>query len=130
MRWLWYHCCHWLCARIYFERVTVLHHRHIPGRGPVLYVGLHRNGAVDGFVYHQFVPRGVYLISTQLLRSLFARLFFCGIPIARKQDGGDGSQNEAALRQCIQLLADGGELVVFPEGTSSLGPSSKRAVPM
>ena len=122
MKGLWYRCCHWLCARIYFERITVLHPERLPTDGPVLYIGLHRNGAVDGFVYHQVVPRGIFLVSTQLLRSFFARLFFCGIAVARKQDESDHSQNDAALQQCVQRLADGGALLVFPEGTSSLGP--------
>ena len=119
---LWYRCWHWLCARIYFERITVLHPERLPADGPTLFVGLHRNGAVDGFVYRQVVPRGVFLVSTQLLRSWFARLFFCGIAVARKQDENDQSRNAAAMRQCVQMLADGGELIVFPEGTSSLGP--------
>lgn len=119
---LWYACCHWLCARVYFERITVLHAERLPHGGPILYLGLHRNGAVDGFVYRWVVPRGVFLISTQLRRSLFARLFFCGIAVARNKDEEDRSQNDAALLQCVQLLANGGELFVLPEGTSSLGP--------
>jgi 1-acyl-sn-glycerol-3-phosphate acyltransferase len=94
----------------------------IPVRGPVLYVGLHRNGAVDGFIYHQVVPKGVYLVSTQLLRSFFTRLFFGGIAVARKKDREDGSQNEKAMRDCVELLDGGGELILFPEGTSTLGP--------
>jgi 1-acyl-sn-glycerol-3-phosphate acyltransferase len=122
MKQLWYRGCHWLCVRIYFQRVTVLHPERLPKGGPALYVGLHRNGAVDGFVYHQVVPRGIFLVSTQLLQGFFARLFFCGIAVARKQDEKDQSQNDDALRQCTQRLADGGELIVFPEGTSSLGP--------
>jgi len=119
---LWYRVCHWLCVRIYFERLTMLHPERLPPCGPVLYVALHRNGAVDGFVYHQVVPCGTFLISSQLLRSFFARLFFCGIAVARQHDQEDHTRNDTALRQCTQLLADGGELVVFPEGTSSLGP--------
>ncbi len=122
MKKLWYRCWHWLCVRVYFEQLTVLHPERLPEGGPAIYVGLHRNGAVDGFVYHQVVPRGVFLVSTQLLRGFFARLFFCGIAVARQQDAEDHSQNDTALRRCTQLLADGGALVVFPEGTSSLGP--------
>jgi 1-acyl-sn-glycerol-3-phosphate acyltransferase len=118
----WYAGCHWLCARIYFERITVLHPERVPENGPTLYVGLHRNGAVDGFIYRQVVPRGVFLISTQLRRSFFARLFFCGIAVARKNDEEDRGQNDEALRECIRLLGNEGDLVVFPEGTSSLGP--------
>ena len=121
MKPLWYRCWHWLCARIYFERITVLHPERLPAAGPTLFVGLHRNGAVDGFVYRQVVPHCVFLVSTQLLRGWFARLFFCGIAVARKQDEDNHTQNDAALRQCVQLLADGGEFFIFPEGTSSLG---------
>ena len=119
---LWYVLCHWLCARIYFERITVIHPECIPESGPILYVGLHRNGAVDGFVYHQLAPRGVFLISTQLTRSFFSRLFFSGIAVARKNDEEDRNQNDGALSQCTELLASGGELIIFPEGTSALGP--------
>ncbi|HEV7401890.1 MAG TPA: 1-acyl-sn-glycerol-3-phosphate acyltransferase [Chthoniobacteraceae bacterium] len=122
MKRLWYAGCHRLCARVYFERITVLHPERVSASGPNLYVGLHRNGAVDGFVYRQAVPRGVFLISTQLRRSFFGRLFFCGIAVARKSDEEDRGQNDEALRECMQLLASGGDLFVFPEGTSSLGP--------
>ena len=127
----WYRCCHWLCVHVYFERITRVHSERLAAEGPdqltklggpTLYVVLHRNGAVDGFVYHQVVPLGIYLISTQLLRGFFGRLFFSGIAVARKKDEEDGSHNEAALRQCVRVLAMGGELMVFPEGTSSLGP--------
>ncbi|MES2981504.1 MAG: 1-acyl-sn-glycerol-3-phosphate acyltransferase [Verrucomicrobiota bacterium] len=118
----WYRCCHWLCARIYYERITVLHPERVPAEGPVLFIGLHRNGAVDGFIYHQVVPRGVYMVSTQLLRSFFARLFFGGIAVARKKDREDAGQNEKAMRDCVELLDNGGALILFPEGTSTLGP--------
>ncbi|MEI7776890.1 MAG: 1-acyl-sn-glycerol-3-phosphate acyltransferase, partial [Verrucomicrobiota bacterium] len=122
MKDIWYRAWHRLCARSYYERITVLHPERLSHCGATLYLGLHRNGAVDGFIYHQIVPRGVFLISTQLLRSFFARLFFCGIAVARSKDAENGSRNEESLRQCGDLLAAGGELIVFPEGTSSLGP--------
>lgn len=118
----WYRGWHWLCTRIYFDRIAILNPERLPSRGPTLYVGLHRNGAVDGFVYHQATPGAVFLISTQLVRSFFARLFFHGIAVARLKDEEDRTHNLDALRQCQELLAAGGSLFVFPEGTSSLGP--------
>jgi len=117
----WYACVHRLCVRIFFERVTLLQREHLPASGPTLYLGLHRNGAVDGFVYQQVLPRAIFLISTQLRRGLFARLFFHGITVARKTDEEDRRHNDEALRECLQLLNGGGELFIFPEGTSSLG---------
>src|SRR3954467_11455936 len=62
------------------------------------------------------------MISTQLRKNFIARIFFNGIAVARSGDEGDRVANRAALSECIALLQRGGELFVFPEGTSSLGP--------
>lgn len=106
---------------VYFERITVVHPERVPAAGPVLYVGLHRNGAVDGFVYDQVLRQPVFLISTQLRKNWFSRCFFQGIAVTRTRDDGDRAQNAAALGQCLDQLRAGGALFVFPEGTSSLG---------
>ena len=68
--------------------MTVLGTENLPAGGPALLLGLHRNGAVDGFVYHVPVPQAVFMISVQLLRSLLGRIFFCGIGVAREKDRG------------------------------------------
>jgi 1-acyl-sn-glycerol-3-phosphate acyltransferase len=107
---------------VYFQRIAILHPERRCGTGPVLYLGLHRNGAVDGFVYDQVLAGPVFMISTQLRKSWFARIFFDGIAVTRTKDEGDRSINDAAMRQCLDRLRTGGELFVFPEGTSSLGP--------
>jgi 1-acyl-sn-glycerol-3-phosphate acyltransferase len=109
-------------ADVYFERVALVFPERLPAAGPVLYLGLHRNGAVDGFVYQRVLPNAVFMISTQLRKNFLARLFFHGIAVTRTKDDGDRSLNEAAMRQCITLLEQGGELLVLPEGTSTLGP--------
>ncbi|HXJ76363.1 MAG TPA: 1-acyl-sn-glycerol-3-phosphate acyltransferase, partial [Candidatus Dormibacteraeota bacterium] len=119
---VWHQCLHRFITMVYFEKITLVHREHLPRDGPVLYVGLHRNGAVDGFVYKQVLRQPVFMVSTQLHKSWLARLFFPGIPVRRPQDGGDREFNDAALRECLHHLRAGGELFVFPEGTSSLGP--------
>ena len=118
---LWYRVFHRFLVRFYFRRLSVLHRERIPDAGPVLYLGLHRNGAVDGFVYHAVLPGCVYLVSTQLLGNPLARLFFTGIPVSRSKDKVRVDTSEALLRGKDLLLA-GGRLFVFPEGTSTLGP--------
>ena len=107
---------------IYFQRITVIHPERLPKTGPVLFLGLHRNGAVDGFVYYRALNAPVFMISTQLRKSWFARLFFDGIAVARTKDEGDRNHNNEAMSQCLGHLRHGGQLFVFPEGTSSLGP--------
>jgi 1-acyl-sn-glycerol-3-phosphate acyltransferase len=119
---VWHRFVYRFILRLYFARVTVVNGERLPRQGPVLYLGLHRNGAVDGFVYHQALGGPTFMISTQLRKNWFARLFFTGIAVTRPKDEGDRSENEAALEQCLDHLRAGGGLCVFPEGTSSLGP--------
>lgn len=90
---------------------------------PTLYLCLHRNGAVDGWVLQAALRQPLeFFISSQLTRSIFGRFFFGGIAIARSDAEGDRADNAAAFDACIEWLRNAGSLVVFPEGTSSLGP--------
>jgi 1-acyl-sn-glycerol-3-phosphate acyltransferase len=118
----WHQWLYRFIKTFYFERITLIHPERLPRAGPVLYLGLHRNGAVDGYVYDQVLHHPVFMISTQLRKNWFARLFFEGIAVTRTKDEGGGALNDAALRQCLDHLRAGGGLFVFPEGTSSLGP--------
>ncbi len=119
---LWHQCLYRFITTVYFERITLIHPERLPRAGPALYLGLHRNGAVDAFVYDRVLRRPVFMISTQLRRNWFARLFFTGIAVTRAKDEGDRSRNGLALSQCLDLLRAAGHLFVCPEGTSSLGP--------
>jgi 1-acyl-sn-glycerol-3-phosphate acyltransferase len=119
---VWHRFLYRLIDTVYFERISLIFPERLPKTGPTLYLGLHRNGAVDGFVYNRALNRPVFMISTQLRKNWFARLFFTGIAVTRAKDDGDRGSNDDALRQCLDHLRSGGSLFVFPEGTSSLGP--------
>ncbi len=121
---LWYICFFRFITGVYFARLTLLHPERLPkAEQPVLFLGLHRNGAVDGFVYYRLLGEPIFLISTQLTRSWFARLFFHGIAVTRRKDEGEHQEKDhLALARCVEHLRTGGKLCVFPEGTSSLGP--------
>ena len=116
-----------LVRGLFFDRVTILGAEALPAEGPILYLGLHRNGATDGFVYKAVAPRAVPLVSMQLTRGLLGRMLFRGIGVVRSKDveryGMSAGGNQRALEECAALLAAGGELFVLPEGTSDLGPS-------
>lgn len=120
---LWYRALSQLCACVYFSRIEVLPTRPALS-GPTLIVALHRNGAVDGWVYKSIFPSATFMIAAQLQKNLLARLFFTGISVVRDKDKPDGDRpsNTDAMTRCYDLLASGGTLAVFPEGTSSLGP--------
>ncbi|NNC90403.1 MAG: hypothetical protein HKN82_18260 [Akkermansiaceae bacterium] len=115
----WHRWFHAFIRRLYFSRIRVIGAEHVPAAGPVLALGLHRNGAVDGFVYREAVPEVVFLVEAALRRSLFGRLFFDGVEVER---GGGSRAKMRALDACVARLGEGGWLAVFPEGTSRLGP--------
>jgi 1-acyl-sn-glycerol-3-phosphate acyltransferase len=120
---MWHRYFQRFCGRFFFSAIRVRGAERIPTSAPVLWLGLHRNGAVDGFVYAAALRRPlVFMISTQLRKNFLARIFFNGIAVARTNDEGDRAANRAALGECIALLKGGGDLFIFPEGTSSLGP--------
>lgn len=108
----------------YFGRVTVTGHRS-PRRRPRLILASHRNGANDGTQVQAAFPDAQYLVSMQLLRNPFLRVFFTGIPVVRERDveryGMDRSAIVDAVTAGATHLTAGGDLVVFPEGTSEWG---------
>src|SRR5690348_5520785 len=123
---LWYRIFLYAATRIYYRRVRIIRLAAFDlGDGPVLFVGLHRNGAVDGMLYKSIFPRALFVVARRLLRSWFTRLYFTGIPVTREQDDGAPAarrDNTHALSAAVDHLAAGGQLFILPEGTSNLGP--------
>jgi len=127
MRDLYFRFLSRLLVHLYYHRVRLLNPAQRPNAGPVLYLGLHRNGAVDGYVYKSQLPPARFMVSAQLRHSLLGRIFFDGIEVVRDKDGEDqdasrkADENGAALASCVALLKAGGSLFIMPEGSSDLG---------
>ena len=113
---------HGFIRRLYYSRITVSGAEHIPSEGPLLALCLHRNGAVDGFVYRAAIPRLTYLVRAKLRRGLIGKLFFPGVEVVRAEDGGSRAGIRNMIQDCAALLGAGGRLAILPEGTSDLGP--------
>ncbi len=112
-----------LIGRIAFNRIRIVG-RPLPAAGPVLFVGTHRNGALDAAPYVAAVPDAVPMVSAQLHRLPLGRLLFAGIAVSRPKDRARGieADNREAMGQCLEVLQGGGQLLIMPEGTSTLGP--------
>lgn len=112
-----------IIGRLAFNRITLLGRERLPPSGAVLYVATHRNGALDAAPYGMSVPRALPMISAQLHRNALGRFLFQGIPVARAKDRERGMtvDNLRAVERCITLLRDGEQLLVMPEGSSTLG---------
>lgn len=92
-----------------------------PRRRPRLIIASHRNGAVDGSVVLSAFPYAQHLVSKQLMRGPL-RALFTGIPVIRSKDmeryGMDPSGVSDPVTAGADHLTAGGDLVIFPEGTS------------
>lgn len=115
----------WLLRGFYFGRVDTRGMQRLADGAPRLIVSSHRNGAIDGYVLLRAFPRAQFLVAIQLLRHPLLRLLFTGIPVVRDKDRERyGARREAfgdpVEAGCAHLRA-GGDLVVFPEGSSEWG---------
>ena len=111
-----------LIRALVFRKIS-LHGEPLPKRGqPILYLGFHKNGAVDGWVYKIALSRPVeFMVATKLMSNPLARIFFSGIEVTRRDDSGSSASNRHGLQTAVSLLQQGGSLFIFPEGTSTLG---------
>lgn len=94
----------------------------IPRSGPLIIVANHTSNIDPPALMSQVVPvRPAAIMAKKEVFSFppLGRLFLSwkGIPVDRSRDGGDMS----ALRAAMEVLKNGGCLVLFPEGTRSRG---------
>jgi 1-acyl-sn-glycerol-3-phosphate acyltransferase len=102
--------------RLYF-RVDIRGLEHLPKSGPVLIAGNH-TGWLDGPLVQMLLPRPCsFLVKSELYNGPWAKIldFSRQIPIRR------GAPDRVALRRALEVLAGGGVLGVFPEGTRGVG---------
>ncbi len=112
---------------LFFRKVEVTGAWRLPAEGPIVYVANHVNSLVDPALLMGFLhppPRLLgksTLWKTPILRP-FIRLA-AAIPVYRRQDPGvDTSRNSETFARCHEVLATGGTIAIFPEGTSHNQP--------
>ena len=97
-----------------------------PIQGPVVIVANHPNGLVDPILVRMAVGRPVgSLAKSTLFENPFGRAAmaaFDAVPMYRRKDGEDTSQNDSMFEACRQRLYEGGGLMLFPEGVSHSEP--------
>lgn len=105
-----------LLLRLVF-RIRLRGADHLPASGPVLIAGNH-TGFLDGPLVMVLLPRpSVFLVKSELYDGPFRRVltFARQIPIRR------GAPDRTGLQRALAVLAGGGVLGVFPEGTRGEG---------
>lgn len=111
--------------KTFYRRVEILGFESVPESGPVIFAVNHPNGLVDPLFVLCFAPRPVSFLAKAPLWSYpvigwFVRAFE-SIPVYRKQDHVAGT-NEETFAKAREVLARGGSIAIFPEGTTHSDP--------
>lgn len=111
--WLWF----------LFPTIDVRGPERVPARGPVLLCINHPNNLIDSLIVGGVVSRKVhYLATASLFRNPLQARFLraCGaIPVYRRQDDPDKmDRNVEAFAACLDTLARGRVVGIYPEGTT------------
>lgn len=117
----------WLLG-VFFRQVEVVDGPKVPVEGPVVFVANHVNSLVDPALLLGFLARRPrFLAKSTLWQMAILRPFLklsASIPVYRRQDAGvDTSKNEQTFSRCHEVLAAGGTIALFPEGTSHNEPA-------
>lgn len=119
-----------LLLKVFFREVEVVGAERIPQDHPLVLVANHVNGLIDPLLLLgplPVLPR--FLGKSTLWKILPLRPFLNlagAIPVYRRQDqGSDMTRNTETFDRAHDLLAKGGALALFPEGTSHSDPALK-----
>lgn len=113
-----------ISTAIFFKRIVVEGRDNAPVRGPAIVVANHPNTLMDPLLVGSVIKQQVGFVANAGLfsNSFLIRFFryFHVIPIYRKKDValGGAVDNTHAFAQCHAYLAQGGTLLIFPEGSS------------
>jgi len=114
-----------LAVRIFYRRVEVVGLENVRSDRAIVFAVNHPNGLVDPLFVLCFAPRRVsFLAKAPLFHYFFIGWIvrmFDSIPVFRKQDEVTGSNRETFAR-AREILAGGGSIAIFPEGTTHSDP--------
>ena len=116
-----------LVLSVFFRQIEVVGAERVPAKGPVVVVANHFNSIVDGMLLTAFLPRMPRLLAASIVwrhKPLVPLMNAAGVtPVYRRQDAGsDLKRNIESFAKSWDLLAAGGVLALFPEGTSHNEP--------
>jgi len=120
---------------IWFREINIVDDENIPPEGGVIFISWHPSGLIDPMLMHASLPGKMSMIAKHTLFKIpiLGRLIRSAgaVPIERSQDstGHDGAKgrNQQQLESVASVVANGGRLIIFPEGTTHTDSSVKRA---
>lgn len=121
----------WFCrgvAKVFYSRCEVSGLEFLPPTGAVLLCANHTNALADAVVIQAQLNRPVHpLARSGLFSSPFLRPVLKlqqAVPVYRRQDNeGDTRANVDSFARVYDMFANGGVVLIFPEGQSHSDPS-------
>jgi 1-acyl-sn-glycerol-3-phosphate acyltransferase len=114
-------------VRFEYRRCEVQGLEAFPSRGPVLLCANHPSALADALVLQAVLPRPMHplarsgLFRNPLLRPLLAVIG--AVPVYRRQDNATAApRNVDMFERCYERLAQGGVILIFPEGVTHAEP--------
>jgi 1-acyl-sn-glycerol-3-phosphate acyltransferase len=102
--------------RICGIRTVLIGAEHLPAGGPALIAAQHQS-AYDTLVWMTLLPRPAYVLKQELTRiPLFGPLLLIGGMISVDRTGGANALRRL-MRAADRAIADGRQIVIFPQGT-------------
>jgi len=117
-----------LITNTFFRRIEIVGWERVP-RGPVIFAVNHPNGLIDPLFLLCFTPRPVSFLAKAPIFKMpligwLARSIGT-LPVYRRQDNHETSQNRETFTAARALLMRGGAIAIFPEGTTHSEPRLK-----
>ncbi len=110
-----------IVLRIFFRRIELVGLERVPREGGVIFAVNHPNGLIDPLFLLCLAPRPVSFLAKAPLFHYpvigFITRALDSIPVYRKQDNVKGT-NAETFGAARALLARGGSIAIFPEGTT------------
>ena len=113
-----------LLARIFFRQIEIV--GDAPMEAPVIFAVNHPNALIDPLFLLSFAPRRIsFLAKAPLFRTPVIGWIvrtLDSIPVYRRQDNVSTSSNRETFARAREILAGGGAIAIFPEGTTHSDP--------
>ena len=111
---------------VWFREINIVDDENIPPEGGVIFIAWHPSGLIDPMLLNASLPGKISIIAKHTLFKLpvIGRLLRSagGVPIERSQDSSDkagaSARNAQMLGEVSSVVANGGRLMIFPEGTT------------
>ena len=120
---------------VWFRELDIVDNENIPHDGGVMYVSWHPSGLIDPMLLHASLPGKISILAKHTLFDLpiLGRMIKAGggLPIYRTTDSEDveysKQKNSTMLENAGTTVANGGRLLLFPEGKTHTEANVVRA---